>query len=175
MVIESKGRIVTTGSVAGLKSWPGCSAYCGSKHWIEAFTDSLAAEMEPQGVHVSIVEPGNYKSNIRRTSAKRRLERQRAADGTVSSEAEQAVASATERELSFNEPDDVTEAFEHALFAEAPLLRHVVVPNADEHNWAIHTAMDELIQLNQWGPYTYSHEELVALLEQRLTEGTGQE
>ena len=171
LVVESKGRIVTTGSVAGTKSWPGCSAYCGSKHWIEAFTDSLAAEMEPLGVHVSVVEPGNYKSSIRRTSAKRRMERQLAADGTMSSEAKEAVASATERELSLKEPADVTAAFEHALFAEAPLLRYVVVPNADEHNWAIHTALDELIQLNQWGPYTYSREELIALLEERMAEG----
>jgi NAD(P)-dependent dehydrogenase (short-subunit alcohol dehydrogenase family) len=175
LVVESKGRIVTTGSVAGTKSWPGCSAYCGSKHWIEAFTDSLAAEMEPLGVQVSVVEPGNYKSNIRRTSAKRRMERQRGADGTVSNEAEEAVASATERELSLKEPEEVTEAFEHALFAEAPLLRYVVVPNADEHNWAIHTALDELIQLNQWGPYTYSREELIALLEERMAEGVADE
>jgi NAD(P)-dependent dehydrogenase (short-subunit alcohol dehydrogenase family) len=175
LVVESKGRIVTTGSVAGTKSWPGCSAYCGSKHWIEAFTDSLAAEMEPLGVQVSVVEPGNYKSNIRRTSAKRRMERQRGADGTVSNEAEEAVASATERELSLKEPEEVTEAFEHALFAEAPLLRYVVVPNADEHNWAIHTALDELIQLNQWGPYTYSREELIALLEERMAEGAADE
>lgn len=175
LVVESKGRIVTTGSVAGIKSWPGCSAYCGSKHWIEAFTDSLAAEMEPLGVHVSVVEPGNYKSSIRRTSAKRRMERQLAADGTMSSEAKEAVATATERELSLKEPDDVTAAFEHALFAEAPLLRYVVVPDADEHNWAIHTALDELIQLNQWGPYTYSREELIALLEERMAEGASEE
>ena len=42
LVIESKGRITTTGSIAGTLSWPGGSAYAGSKHWIEAFTDALA-------------------------------------------------------------------------------------------------------------------------------------
>ena len=62
-----------------------------------------------------------------------------------------------------------------SLFAEAPLLRYVVVPDADEHNWAIHTALDELIQLNQWGPYTYSREELIALLEERMAEGASEE
>jgi len=43
LVIESKGRIVTTGSIAGtISAIPGFSAYSGSKHWIEAYTDSLA-------------------------------------------------------------------------------------------------------------------------------------
>ena len=50
LVIESKGRIVTTGSIAGTISWPGGSAYSGSKHWMEAFTDALAGEMEESGV-----------------------------------------------------------------------------------------------------------------------------
>ena len=37
MVIESKGRIITTGSIAGtISAFPGFSAYSGSKHWIEA-------------------------------------------------------------------------------------------------------------------------------------------
>ena len=72
-VIESKGRITTTGSIAGTGSWAGGSAYSGSKHWIEAFTDALAMEMQPQGVSVSVIEPGNYKSNIRRTRVARML------------------------------------------------------------------------------------------------------
>ena len=43
LVMESKGRIVTTGSIAGTgRQIPGFSAYSGSKHWIEAYTDGLA-------------------------------------------------------------------------------------------------------------------------------------
>ena len=35
LVVESKGRIVTTGSIAGtIAAIPGFSAYSGSKHWI---------------------------------------------------------------------------------------------------------------------------------------------
>ena len=78
LVIESKGRIVTTGSIAGtISAFPGFSAYSGSKHWIEAYTDSLAAEMEPLGVEVSVVEPGNYKSNIRRSSVSRGMSKRK--------------------------------------------------------------------------------------------------
>jgi NAD(P)-dependent dehydrogenase (short-subunit alcohol dehydrogenase family) len=169
LVIESKGRIVTTGSIAGTLSWPGGSAYSGSKHWIEAFTDALAGEMEPLGVSVSVVEPGNYKSNIRRTSVSRDLEKLKAAGGEVTGEMQQAYEATAERELSYKEPDEVSEAFLHALFDDKPLLRYMVVPNAEEQGWTIRAKMNELVQLNQWGPYSYSREELIALLDEAMT------
>ena len=169
LVIESKGRIVTTGSIAGtLAAFPGFSAYAGSKHWIEAFTDSFATEMEPHGVMVSVVEPGNYKSNIRRSSVARRLDKAKAVSGEVSEEMKQAYESTAERELSFKEPDEVSEAFMHALFDDNPLRRYMVVPNAEEQELTIRTKVNELVQLNTWGPYSYSRDQLVEMLDAAL-------
>ena len=45
---------------------------------------------------------------------------------------------------------------------------YMVVPNADEQEWTISTKMNELVQLNQWGPYSYSREELIELLDGAL-------
>jgi NAD(P)-dependent dehydrogenase (short-subunit alcohol dehydrogenase family) len=172
LVIESKGRIITTGSIAGtLAAFPGFSAYSGSKHWIEAFTDSFAEEMKPAGVAVSVVEPGNYKSNIRRSSASRRMEKAKEAIGAITDEMKQAYEKTAERELSYKEPDEVTEAFMHALFDDEPLRRYMVVPNEDEQAMTIRTKVNELVQLNQWGPYSYSRDELVKLLDEALTGG----
>ena len=169
LVIESKGRIVTTGSIAGtVSSFPGFSAYSGSKHWIEAYTDSLATEMEPHGVAVSVVEPGNYKSNIRRSSVARRAEQAKAAGGEVTEEMQKAYEATAEHELSYKEPDEVSEAFMHALFDDNPLRRYVVVPNAEEQALTIRTKVNELVQLNQWGPYSYSRDQLVELLDEAL-------
>ena len=169
LVIESKGRIVTTGSIAGtLAYFPGFSAYSGSKHWIEAYTDSLAAEMEPRGVAVSVVEPGNYKSNIRRSSVSRRHEQAIAAGGEVTEEMKAAYEATAERELSYKEPDEVSEAFMHALFDDNPLRRYMVVPNAEEQELTIRTKVAQLVQLNQWGPYSYSRDQLVELLDEAL-------
>jgi NAD(P)-dependent dehydrogenase (short-subunit alcohol dehydrogenase family) len=169
MIIESKGRIVTTGSIAGTGSAiPGFGAYSGSKHWIEAFTDSFATEMEPLGVMVSVVEPGNYKSNIRRSSVERRMEKVKAADGEVPEEMEQAYEKTAERELSYKEPDEVSEAFMHALFDDKPLRRYMVVPNEGEQEWTIRTQINELVQLNTWGPYSYTRDELVEMLDAAL-------
>jgi NAD(P)-dependent dehydrogenase (short-subunit alcohol dehydrogenase family) len=169
LVIESRGRVVTTGSIAGtISARPGFSAYSGSKHWIEAFTDSVATELEPQGVWVSVVEPGNYKSNIRRSSASRRLEQQKAAAGEITEEMKKAYEATAERELSYKEPDEVSAAFMHALFDDKPLRRYVVVPNEDEQSRTIRTKISELVQLNTWGPYSYSRDELVELLDEAL-------
>lgn len=169
LVIESKGRIVTTGSIAGtLSAFPGFSAYAGSKHWIEAFTDSFATEMEPYGVTVSVVEPGNYKSNIRRSSMARRMEKTKVAGGEVTDEMKEAYESTAERELSYKEPDEVSEAFMHALFDDNPLRRYMVVPNVEEQEWTIRTKVNELVQLNTWGPHSYSRDELIEMLDEAL-------
>ncbi len=169
LVIESKGRIVTTGSIAGtISAIPGFSAYAGSKHWIEAYTDSLATEMEPHGVVVSVVEPGNYKSNIRRSRVAREMAQAKAAAGEMTDDMKAAYEATAERELSLKEPDEVSAAFMHALFDDKPLRRYVVVPNAQEHEATIRTKFNELVQLNRWGPYSYNRDQLVELLDDVL-------
>ncbi len=170
LVMESKGRIVTTGSIAGTgSSIPGFSAYSGSKHWIEAFTDGLATEMEPLGVSVSVVEPGNYKSNIRRSKAARELEQAKAAGSEVTDTMKEDYDKTAARELSYKEPDEVSQAFMHALFDDKPLRRYVVVPNQEEQAWTIGTKINELVQLNTWGPYSYSRDQLVEMLDAAMS------
>lgn len=170
LVMESKGRIVTTGSIAGTgSSMPGFSAYSGSKHWIEAFTDGLATEMEPHGVAVSVVEPGNYKSNIRRSSVARKMELTKQAGTDVTDTMKEDYEKTAARELSYKEPDEVSEAFMHALFNDKPLRRYVVVPNEGEQAWTIQTKINELVQLNTWGPYSYSRDQLVEMLDAAIS------
>lgn len=173
LIMESKGRIVTTGSIAGTLSWAGGSAYAGSKHWIEAFTDALAAELGPAGVSVSVVEPGNYQSHIRRSSMLREFERIEAAGGEISDEMRERYRATEERELSYKPPDEVSAAFLHALFDEAPLRRYMVVPTAEEQGWTITAKIEQLVQLNQWGPYRYSRDELVEMLDAALASTRG--
>ena len=173
LVMESKGRIVTTGSIAGTgSSIPGFTAYSGSKHWIEAYTDGLATEMEPLGVSVSVVEPGNYKSNIRRSKAARQLELTKAAGSEVTDTMKEDYEKTAARELSYKEPDEVSQAFMHALFDDNPLRRYVVVPNQEEQAWTIGTKINELVQLNTWGPYSYSRDQLVEMLDEAISGST---
>lgn len=168
LIVESQGRIVTTGSIAGTLSWAGGTAYAGSKHWIEAFTDGLAMELAEAGVSVSVVQPGNYRSNIRRSAMRRGFEQIEAAGGEITDEMQAMYKATEERELGYKAPDDVSNAFMHALFDDAPLRRYVVVPNAEEQGWTINAKIQQLVELNAWGPYSYSRDELVEMLDQAL-------
>ena len=170
MIVEQQGRIITTGSIAGILSNATTGVYSMSKHAVEAFTDSLAREFAETGVHVSIIEPGSYQSHIRRTTIARGM--QKAAEGGVSYTDEQKafMEQATERELSLPEPDDVSAAALHALSADTPKRRYMVVPNEEEAALTIGKAVEELVQLNEGQAYTYSRDELVEMLDAALGE-----
>jgi len=170
LIVESKGRIVTTGSIAGILSSPGSSAYSMSKHAMEAFTDSLAREIEPVGVRVSIIEPGSYKSRIRRTTVARIAKNIEASGSELTDEIKARMQAAAEREVTLKEPDEVSAAALHALSSETPHRRYMVVPNEEEADLTIRKAIEELVQLNTWGPYSYSRDEIVQMLDEALAE-----
>lgn len=67
LIIERKGRIVNIGSISGILANQNLAAYSMRKRAIEALTDSLAAQLGPVGVGVSVVKPGNYNSSTWRT------------------------------------------------------------------------------------------------------------
>ena len=51
-------RVVMISSIAGLIATPYAAPYSSSKFALEAISDSLRTEIRPQGIHVSIIEPG---------------------------------------------------------------------------------------------------------------------
>ena len=166
LIVESKGRIATIGSIAGILSRPGGSAYSMSKHAMEAFVDSLAGEMGPLGVQVSLIEPGSYKSRIRRTTGARIAQNIEAAGGTITDEMRAQMKAAAEREVTLKEPDAVSDAAEHALFADSPRRRYMVVPDQFEAEITIRKAIEELVQLNEGHEYSYDRDQLVEMLDQ---------
>jgi NAD(P)-dependent dehydrogenase (short-subunit alcohol dehydrogenase family) len=59
-----RGRIVIMSSIAGRIGSMGLTAYVASKFALEGFAESLALEVAPLGVRVSIVEPGIVRTDI---------------------------------------------------------------------------------------------------------------
>jgi len=55
---KGRGRIVLISSVGGRLPALGSSAYCASKFSLEGFGQTLAQEVSPFGIRVSVVEPG---------------------------------------------------------------------------------------------------------------------
>ncbi len=63
-LIERRGMIIVTESIAGVSPLLGRSGYCASKHALHGLFTSLRSEMRDQGVHVMIVCPGFIKTNL---------------------------------------------------------------------------------------------------------------
>ncbi|OBA57243.1 short-chain dehydrogenase/reductase [Mycobacterium sp. 1100029.7] len=67
---QGSGHIVQISSTGGLFSGPNVGLYCASKFALEAFSEALAFEVEPFGVHVTLVEPGFFATDWAGSSAK---------------------------------------------------------------------------------------------------------
>jgi NAD(P)-dependent dehydrogenase (short-subunit alcohol dehydrogenase family) len=61
---RGEGRIVNVSSVAGLTTLPLMGWYQGSKHALEALSDALRIEVGGDGIHVILIEPGQFKTGI---------------------------------------------------------------------------------------------------------------
>ncbi len=168
LIIESQGRITTTGSISGILSATFLGPYSMSKHGVEAFTDSLAGEMEKLGVRVSVVEPGNYNSAISESVRKRMEQRSQTAEGSLFEEELRQRLDRPADRTRFKEPDEVSAAFMQALFDENPKRRYMVVPNQREAEITIKKAIEELVQLNEGHEYSYDREALIAMLDETL-------
>ncbi len=55
---NKNGCIINVGSVSGKIACTPLSAYCASKYALEALTESLAQEVKPFNIRVSLLEPG---------------------------------------------------------------------------------------------------------------------
>lgn len=67
MLIEAKGTIVQTGSLAGVMPYVFASVYAATKAALHAYSDTLRVELAPLGVRVITIVTGGVKSNIART------------------------------------------------------------------------------------------------------------
>ena len=64
MRAQGQGQIIHIGSVAGLFGMPGSGYYAAAKHALEGWTDALAAEIAPLGLHTCCVEPGPLRTEF---------------------------------------------------------------------------------------------------------------
>jgi NAD(P)-dependent dehydrogenase (short-subunit alcohol dehydrogenase family) len=61
---QRSGHVVTISSSAGLAGYEFCTAYSASKYGVEGFMEALAPEVEPFGIHTTIVNPGFFRTEL---------------------------------------------------------------------------------------------------------------
>jgi NAD(P)-dependent dehydrogenase (short-subunit alcohol dehydrogenase family) len=57
------GHIVNISSIGGLRSFPSLAYYHATKYAVEGFSESLALEVAPLGIKVTIVEPSGFRTD----------------------------------------------------------------------------------------------------------------
>jgi NAD(P)-dependent dehydrogenase (short-subunit alcohol dehydrogenase family) len=58
------GRILNISSIGGYRSGAGFGIYCSTKFAVEGLSEALHAELAPLGIHVTVVEPGYFRTDF---------------------------------------------------------------------------------------------------------------
>ena len=66
---QGSGHILQVSSIGGVNAFPVLGLYHASKWGLEAFSQSLAAEVKDFGIKVTIIEPAGYSTDWRGASA----------------------------------------------------------------------------------------------------------
>ena len=64
MRAQGSGHVFNISSVGGMVGGASGAIYCASKFAVEGFSESIAQEVSPFGVHVTIVEPGFFRTDF---------------------------------------------------------------------------------------------------------------
>lgn len=96
---QGAGHIINITSIAGRAPGVGSALYAGSKFALEGFSSSLAQEVEPLGIKVTAVAPGQFRTDfLAETSVRKSTVEQAARSPTVSA-ALDALAAINHRQL----------------------------------------------------------------------------
>lgn len=168
ILIESKGRISTIGSVSGINSAPFYGPYRMSKHAIEAFNDSLALEMEKFDVKVSIIEPSGFSSKLAAATYQRLVKS--GFDFEQSRyqpewESNWLLKNSGKSNINNNIPEKIAAAVIDTLESEKPKSRYLIVDEKAIAVEVVEQAMLEMLQLNHKHPYAMNKSELINILE----------
>lgn len=131
LVKKARGRIINMSSSGGRVAVIG-GGYCVSKFGVEAFSDSIRRELHYFGVKVSIIEPGNYRTDILgKESLEERMRKLwvRLPQETRDSYGEDYFRNYTDKLVRLMErasPNitDVTNSMEHAIVSRSPRIRY---------------------------------------------------
>ncbi len=67
---QKSGHILQISSHGGFKAFAGFGIYNASKFALEGFSEALALELSPLGIHLTIVEPGPFRTDFAGTALK---------------------------------------------------------------------------------------------------------
>jgi NAD(P)-dependent dehydrogenase (short-subunit alcohol dehydrogenase family) len=171
-LVESKGRIVTMGSLAGTIPTKLIGAYSISKFAVEALTDILHFETKPFGIKAITIKPGNVQSDISKALApilKQRIaEYEKSAYKSELSSLFDNLDNPDYLERSqYETPDKVVNAIIDALYSPNPKSKYLVASQGDT-NFALKWMFRVAAQLNQKHEHSMDRDVLHEMLDTEL-------
>lgn len=171
---KSKGRIVNISSISGILTGKILGLYSMSKHALEAYSDTLIQNAADFDMNVSVIEPGNFKSDIgsnliekmRKEEESYRINMSTAQKKQQFKEIEEGFSA----DYGYPEPLKVAEAIFDALYSEKPKPRYLVCGNEEEVKWVIKRMFVELLQLNHNHEYSFDKKVLIDILDECISE-----
>jgi short-subunit dehydrogenase len=116
----------------GKFTWPGTGYYFGTKHALEAISDSLRYELRPFGVDVVLLEPGFVKTPLGKTAVGRRAVDADDPYGDYNAEVAEAATNYTTGMLGMLActPEAVAKVVQKSLDADKPRARYRIARSA---------------------------------------------
>ena len=134
---QGGGNIITMSSVGGLVALPYNSAYAASKFALEGYSESLRYELLPSQIYVSLIEPGQVRTDTLETSIR--------SAGGAHAEAVAEQARALGRRASLL-PEEVARAVVRVAETRRPRLRYPVGAQARGAIWLKRLLPEQLLE-----------------------------
>ena len=117
------GRIVNISSIYGFTTTPLSGWYQAAKHALEGVSDALRTEVISAGIHVILVQPGGFKTNIWEENERALATRKRSRYTTAY---RRSLSSLKLAEVLMGAPEAVAHVVTRALTARRPQARYLV-------------------------------------------------
>jgi NAD(P)-dependent dehydrogenase (short-subunit alcohol dehydrogenase family) len=141
---RKSGHIIQVTSIAGRLGPIGRAPYAAAKFGVEGFSESLAREIGPLGVKVTIVEPGGFRTDFAGSSTELR-------QGRPEYESTVGATIRFQRDYNGKQPGDPAKAAAvllHIASLQEPPLRLLL--GSDSYNAAEKNALDKLESDRKW-------------------------
>ncbi len=122
---QGVGRIVVVSSIAGRVAVPFQGLYSATKFAVEGLCEALRMEVKRFGIHVILVEPGDFHTGFTDRRLRVRASRE---DGAYGEACRRALETAESDERRASTPEGVARLVSRILARRAPRLRYTVGP-----------------------------------------------
>ena len=99
--------------------------YCASKYALEGFTESLRGEVRPYGIHVVLIEPGDFHTDL---TPNRRVAALADSNSPYSDNFNNALEVIESGEINGPTPDQIAILLEQIINTSKPRLRYLTGP-----------------------------------------------